>query len=90
MSWNRFTLSVRCYLISNYICLKSFKDSDGKEYVYKEPKLTALPEISQRLNHKYEQKYGNVKLIQDSTKVCSYLSVHLFALSFLLHFLCLL
>lgn len=47
-----------------------FKDSDGKEYVYKEPKLTALPEISQRLSHKYEQKYGNVKLIQDSSKVC--------------------
>ncbi|XP_066933536.1 dedicator of cytokinesis protein 11-like isoform X1 [Clytia hemisphaerica] len=46
-----------------------FKSNDGKEFIYKEPKLTSLPEISQRLNEKYDQKYGNVKLIMDSAKV---------------------
>jgi len=46
-----------------------FKDDDGKEFIYKEPKLTSLPEISMRLNEHYNTKYGNVKLIQDSSKV---------------------
>ncbi|XP_047129888.1 dedicator of cytokinesis protein 9 isoform X1 [Hydra vulgaris] len=46
-----------------------FKESDGKEFVYKEPKVTSLSEISLRLSEKYNSKYGNVKLIQDSSKV---------------------
>jgi len=48
-----------------------FEDEDGKEYVYKEPKITGLPEICDRLVSLYSSKYGqgNVKLIQDSNKV---------------------
>ncbi|XP_055002227.1 dedicator of cytokinesis protein 9 isoform X14 [Sorex araneus] len=48
-----------------------FEDEDGKEYIYKEPKLTPLSEISQRLLKLYSAKFGseNVKMIQDSGKV---------------------
>uniref|UniRef100_A0A8C1W7H2 Dedicator of cytokinesis 11 n=1 Tax=Cyprinus carpio TaxID=7962 RepID=A0A8C1W7H2_CYPCA len=48
-----------------------FEEEDGKEYIYKEPKLTTLPEISLRLISLYEEKFGaeNVKIIQDSNKV---------------------
>ena len=51
---------------------RSFEDEDGKEYIYKEPKLTPLSEISQRLLKLYSDKFGseNVKMIQDSGKVC--------------------
>ncbi|XP_062916576.1 dedicator of cytokinesis protein 11 isoform X1 [Mobula hypostoma] len=48
-----------------------FEEEDGKEYIYKEPKLTRLPEISERLLKLYGDKFGaeNVKIIQDSNKV---------------------
>uniref|UniRef100_A0A8C9VRW5 Dedicator of cytokinesis 9 n=1 Tax=Scleropages formosus TaxID=113540 RepID=A0A8C9VRW5_SCLFO len=48
-----------------------FEDEDGKEYIYKEPKFTPLPEISQRLFKLYSEKFGpeNVKMIQDSGKI---------------------
>ncbi|XP_077597849.1 dedicator of cytokinesis protein 11 isoform X2 [Stigmatopora nigra] len=48
-----------------------FEEEDGKEYIYKEPKLTGLSEISQRLMTLYGEKFGpeNVKIIQDSNKV---------------------
>ncbi|XP_053717211.1 dedicator of cytokinesis protein 11 isoform X4 [Synchiropus splendidus] len=48
-----------------------FEEEDGKEYIYKEPKLTTLAEISQRLMALYGEKFGpeNVKIIQDSNKV---------------------
>lgn len=48
-----------------------FEEEDGKEYIYKEPKLTGLSEISQRLMTMYSDKFGpeNVKIIQDSNKV---------------------
>ncbi len=48
-----------------------FEEEDGKEYIYKEPKLTGLPEISHRLISLYGEKFGkeNVKIIQDSNKV---------------------
>uniref|UniRef100_A0A6Q2YH92 Dedicator of cytokinesis 11 n=1 Tax=Esox lucius TaxID=8010 RepID=A0A6Q2YH92_ESOLU len=48
-----------------------FEEEDGKEYVYKEPKLTGLSEISQRLLGLYGDKFGaeNVKIMQDSNKV---------------------
>ncbi|NXX92071.1 DOCK9 protein, partial [Centropus bengalensis] len=48
-----------------------FEDEDGKEYIYKEPKLTPLSEISQRLQKLYSDKFGseNVKMIQDSGRV---------------------
>ncbi|MEQ2181241.1 hypothetical protein GOODEAATRI_009364 [Goodea atripinnis] len=50
-----------------------FEEEDGKEYIYKEPKLTGLSEISQRLLTLYGDKFGpeNVKIIQDSNKVQS-------------------
>uniref|UniRef100_A0A8B9LJ80 Dedicator of cytokinesis 11 n=1 Tax=Astyanax mexicanus TaxID=7994 RepID=A0A8B9LJ80_ASTMX len=48
-----------------------FEEEDGKEYIYKEPKLTGLSEISHRLLTLYGEKFGaeNVKIIQDSNKV---------------------
>ncbi|ETE71936.1 Dedicator of cytokinesis protein 9 [Ophiophagus hannah] len=48
-----------------------FEEEDGKEYIYKEPKLTGLSEISFRLLKLYGEKFGaeNVKIIQDSNKV---------------------
>uniref|UniRef100_A0A8D0G5U2 Dedicator of cytokinesis 11 n=1 Tax=Sphenodon punctatus TaxID=8508 RepID=A0A8D0G5U2_SPHPU len=48
-----------------------FEEEDGKEYIYKEPKLTGLSEISLRLLTLYGEKFGgeNVKIIQDSNKV---------------------
>lgn len=48
-----------------------FEEEDRKEYIYKEPKLTGLSEISQRLLSLYGEKFGqeNVKIIQDSNKV---------------------
>ncbi|XP_072557852.1 dedicator of cytokinesis protein 10 isoform X3 [Paramormyrops kingsleyae] len=48
-----------------------FEEEDKQEFIYKEPKLTALSEISQRLLKLYSDKFGadNVKMIQDSNKV---------------------
>ncbi|KAK3096056.1 hypothetical protein FSP39_022605 [Pinctada imbricata] len=48
-----------------------FVEEDGKEYVYKEPKITSLSEICERLEKMYGEKYGkdNIKLIKDSKKV---------------------
>ncbi|CAN0290885.1 unnamed protein product [Lampetra fluviatilis] len=62
-----------------------FEEEDGKEYVYKEPKLTGLAELSQRLLQLYAHKFGasNVRMLQDSGKVnakdldprCAYIQV---------------
>lgn len=48
-----------------------FEDESGKEYVYKEPKVTSLAEVSERLYHQYCDKFGkeNVKMIMDSNFV---------------------
>ncbi|GCB72056.1 hypothetical protein scyTo_0001806 [Scyliorhinus torazame] len=48
-----------------------FEDEDGKEYIYKEPKLTQLSEVSQRLLKLYSDKFGpeNVRMIYDDGKV---------------------
>ncbi|XP_050738114.1 dedicator of cytokinesis protein 9-like isoform X2 [Eriocheir sinensis] len=48
-----------------------FEDEAGKEYVYKEPKVTSLAEISERLYHQYCDKFGKevVKMIMDSNSV---------------------
>ncbi|CAG5929495.1 unnamed protein product [Menidia menidia] len=50
-----------------------FEEEDGMEYIYKEPKLTGLSEISQRLLTLYGEKFSpeNVRIIQDSSKVNS-------------------
>ncbi|XP_058447960.1 dedicator of cytokinesis protein 9 isoform X2 [Malaya genurostris] len=48
-----------------------FEEENGVEYVYKEPKVTSLSEISERLNKQYRDKFGsdNVKMIMDSSPV---------------------
>ncbi|XP_060575600.1 dedicator of cytokinesis protein 9-like [Ruditapes philippinarum] len=48
-----------------------FDDEDQKQYIYKEPKVTSLGELCDRLKTMYEGKYGkdNVKLIKDSKTV---------------------
>lgn len=48
-----------------------FEEDHGIEYVYKEPKLTTLSEISERLFKQYKDKFGNdlVKMIMDSSPV---------------------
>lgn len=52
-------------------CQGFFEEEESKEFIYKEPKLTGLSEISQRLLKLYSDKFGadNVKMIQDSNKV---------------------
>ncbi|KAJ8031225.1 Dedicator of cytokinesis protein 9 [Holothuria leucospilota] len=48
-----------------------FDDDDGKEYIYKEPKITTLTTICQRLEAMYQEKFGkdHVHLIRDSVEV---------------------
>ncbi|KAA0195443.1 hypothetical protein HAZT_HAZT004397 [Hyalella azteca] len=48
-----------------------FEDEAGKEYIYKEPKVTSLAEVSERLYQQYCDKFGkeNVKMIMDSNAV---------------------
>ncbi|XP_067624519.1 dedicator of cytokinesis protein 9 isoform X2 [Eurosta solidaginis] len=48
-----------------------FEDDHAVEYVYKEPKLTSLSEISERLLKQYKEKFGAdvVKMIMDSSPV---------------------
>ncbi|KAJ0181700.1 hypothetical protein K1T71_002422 [Dendrolimus kikuchii] len=47
------------------------EDEEGVEFIYKEPKLTSLSEISEKLQSFYEQKFGTgfVKMIMDSAPV---------------------
>uniref|UniRef100_A0A4W5LFS5 Dedicator of cytokinesis 10 n=1 Tax=Hucho hucho TaxID=62062 RepID=A0A4W5LFS5_9TELE len=60
----------RYYRVAFY-GLGFFEEEESKEFIYKEPKLTGLSEISQRLLKLYSDKFGadNVKMIQDSNKV---------------------
>ena len=48
-----------------------FGDLDGEEYIYKEKVLAKLPEIAQRFEHFYCDKYGkeNVHIIKNSNIV---------------------
>lgn len=48
-----------------------FEEDSGVEFIYKEPKLTSLSEISERLYKQYKDKFGadNVKMIMDSSPV---------------------
>lgn len=48
-----------------------FDEESGKEFVYKEPKVTSLPEISDRLRDIFGKKFGpeNVKLIMSEKEV---------------------
>ncbi|XP_070537723.1 dedicator of cytokinesis protein 9-like isoform X3 [Ptychodera flava] len=63
-------------LLGNYFRVaffgqQHFEDDDGREYIYKEPKVTSLAEISSRLQKNYEDKFGaeNVKMIKTSETV---------------------
>ncbi|XP_070541056.1 dedicator of cytokinesis protein 7-like isoform X2 [Ptychodera flava] len=48
-----------------------FGDLDGQEYVYKEPSITKLPEIANRLESFYSDRFGQgaVEVIKDSNRV---------------------
>ncbi|XP_071517868.1 dedicator of cytokinesis protein 7 isoform X2 [Panulirus ornatus] len=48
-----------------------FGDLDGEEFIYKEPMLTKLPEISHRLESFYSDRFGaeNTVIIKDSNTV---------------------
>ncbi|ESO12296.1 hypothetical protein HELRODRAFT_158781 [Helobdella robusta] len=46
-----------------------FCDMDGLEFVYKEPAITKLSEISHRLETFYSEKFGSVEMIKDSNNV---------------------
>lgn len=48
-----------------------FEEDSGVEYVYKEPKITSLAEISERLQQQYKDKFGAdaVRIIMDSAVV---------------------
>ncbi|XP_012262836.2 dedicator of cytokinesis protein 9 isoform X6 [Athalia rosae] len=48
-----------------------FEEESGQEYIYKEPKVTSLSEISERLNRLYSEKFGPdvLKMIMDSVPV---------------------
>ena len=58
-------------LVTNFFVFQMFGDDDGKEFIYKEPKITGLAEISHRLEQIYCRKHGrdNIKLIMESAKV---------------------
>ncbi|CAG14054.1 unnamed protein product, partial [Tetraodon nigroviridis] len=49
----------------------TFGDLDEREFIYKEPGITHLPEISHRLENFYSQCFGDETLvmIKDSTPV---------------------
>ena len=59
-----------------------FGDDDGKEFIYKEPKITGLAEISHRLEEMYSKKHkDSVKLIMESAKVALTSLILLFTLT---------
>ncbi|KII69777.1 Dedicator of cytokinesis protein 10 [Thelohanellus kitauei] len=46
-----------------------FKEEHGCGYIYKEPKLTYLPEVVQRLKNIYSPSCPNLTIVQESTKL---------------------
>lgn len=60
-----------------------FEDDHAIEYVYKEPKVTSLSEVSERLLKQYTDKFGrdSVKMIQDSAPVRRMFDIQLFQTS---------
>lgn len=63
-----------CFRISQIHSQIYFEEDSGVEYIYKEPKLTSLSEISERLYKQYSDKLGaeNVQLIMDSSPVWTF------------------
>lgn len=51
--------------------MKAFGSDNRKQFIYKEPKIKSLSEVSSRLQHLYNTKLGKdkVKLILESGKV---------------------
>lgn len=60
-----------------------FEEESGLQYIYKEPKITSLSEISERLFKQYCEKFGQdvVKMVQDSSPVSS---AYIFLICFIL------
>ena len=58
--------------------MQFFEEEDNKQYIYKEPRVTSLTEICDRLKTLFGEKFGkeNVKLIMDSKKVSKFSSSH--------------
>lgn len=68
-----FVFYIKSFKLNWYLNLQSyFVEEAGKEYIYKEPKVTSLAEISERLYHLFCEKFGKdaVRMIMDSNKVC--------------------
>lgn len=67
-----------------------FEEDSGVEYVYKEPKVTSLSEISERLYNQYCEKFGQdvVQMIKDSAPVsfCRFLFTYLIWGDKIVHF----
>lgn len=61
----------RFYRVAFYGKAHFGEDEEGVEFIYKEPKVTSLSEISEKLLNFYEEKFGhgNVKMIMDSAPV---------------------
>ena len=55
----------------SFLYLQYFGDDNEKQYVYKEPKVTSLTELTQRLQRLYTRKFGPdiVQIIMESGKV---------------------
>ncbi|WAR28617.1 DOCK9-like protein [Mya arenaria] len=69
-----FEKLAQCYqILANSYTKSYFDEEDGKQYIYKEPKVTSLAELCDRLKALYEGKFGrdNVRLIMDSKTVSS-------------------
>jgi hypothetical protein len=52
--------------------LQLFGDDNGAQFIYKEPKVTALAELTLRLQKLYSRKFNSkeiVHIIQESGKV---------------------
>ena len=69
-----------------------FGDEAGVEYIYKEPKVTNLSEIAERLNRLYSAKFGaeRVKLATDSNPVSRNAFINMFPTRLCNFYVCLL
>lgn len=71
MCWIYSAIAFVFLLLTNFSNQARFGDESGTEYIYKEPKVTNLSEIAQRLNKLYSAKFGadKVKFATDSNPV---------------------
>ena len=60
------------------LILQYFGDDNEKQYIYKEPKVTSLTELTQRLQRLYTRKFGPdiVQIIMESGKVQNFTGFH--------------